>query len=100
MAPRYSKWILIINDKYSEIQQYLLRHVNNSLEILSKIIIFSDSPILFNAFNHIIWKIFGFSIFFIIPFIFEIINHFIITKYHQKFQESYSVINELVKILK
>ncbi|MDV3159857.1 MAG: hypothetical protein Q8767_02360 [Sweet potato little leaf phytoplasma] len=97
---QYSKWISIINDKYSEIQKYLLSHVNNPLEILAKIIILSESPILFNVFDHIILKIFGFLIFFIVPFIFEIINHFVITKYNQKFQESYSVIKKVNEDIK
>ncbi|MDV3169167.1 MAG: hypothetical protein Q8796_02595, partial [Candidatus Phytoplasma australasiaticum] len=92
--------ISIINDKYSEIQKYLLSHVNNPLEILAKIIILSESPILCNVFDHIILKIFGFLIFFIVPFIFEIINHFVITKYNQKFQESYSVIKQVNEDIK
>ncbi|MDV3182737.1 MAG: hypothetical protein Q8869_02680 [Candidatus Phytoplasma australasiaticum] len=97
---QYSKWISIINDKYSEIQKYLLSHVNNPLEILAKIIILSESPILCNVFDHIILKNFGFLIFFIVPFIFEIINHFVITKYNQKFQESYSVIKQVNEDIK
>ncbi|MDO8064261.1 hypothetical protein [Candidatus Phytoplasma bonamiae] len=92
---QYSKWALIINDKSSEMQKYLLSHTNNSFEILAKILILSNLPVLFNCINQVIWKMFIFSIFFIIPCIFEIINHFAIIKYRKKFQESYLLIKQI-----
>ncbi|MDV3157474.1 MAG: hypothetical protein Q8889_01590 [Candidatus Phytoplasma australasiaticum] len=97
---KYSEWALIINDKSSEIQKYLLSHTNNAFEILAKIIVLSNLPVISDSINQVIWKIFAFSVFFIIPCIFEIINHFVIIKYHKKFQKSYSLIKEISEDIK
>ncbi|MDO8079107.1 hypothetical protein OC716_02515 [Candidatus Phytoplasma aurantifolia] len=94
---KYYEWLLIISDNNLEIQKYLLRNNHNLLELLCKIIIFSNSYILYPCFNQLIWQMFVFLIFFIVPFIFEIINFISISNNRKRINNLYSIMKQISK---